>query len=235
MLWGPDPPPRPLAIAHRAANDAALLRKAAEVGVDIVEADVWVHRGRIEVRHLKTMGPIPFLWDRWELVPGWWQRVYLHELLPLVPPHVHLMLDLKGNSVAASERIAAELRGYPGPHPTVCARRWSILEPFRGAAVNLVHSAGTPRQLRALQELLRRGEANAVSIHQKLLTPEVVADLRHDAVMLMTWPVNQVDRMRDLVSWGVNGIISDSLEVLEELLETSGARAAPRPPAQTTQ
>ena len=56
-----------LAIAHRAGNSLDGLHQANLLDVDVVECDVHAHRGRLEVRHLKTAGPLPFLWDRWEL------------------------------------------------------------------------------------------------------------------------------------------------------------------------
>ena len=59
-----------LAIAHRAGNSLAGLHAANELGVDVIECDVHRHRGHLEVRHLKTAGPLPFLWDRWELAPA---------------------------------------------------------------------------------------------------------------------------------------------------------------------
>ena len=52
-----------LAIAHRAGNSLTELRQAAALGVDAIECNVH-ERGRLEVRHLKTAGPLPFLWDR---------------------------------------------------------------------------------------------------------------------------------------------------------------------------
>ena len=57
----------PFLVAHRAGNDLALLRRAEERGITHVEADLHLFRGRLEVRHLKTVGPLPILWDQWTL------------------------------------------------------------------------------------------------------------------------------------------------------------------------
>ena len=67
-----------LAIAHRAGNSLAGLREANRLGADVIECDVHAYRGRLEVRHLKTAGPLPFLWDRWEPVS------YTHLTLPTI-------------------------------------------------------------------------------------------------------------------------------------------------------
>ncbi len=49
----------PLLIAHRAGNDLNELAKAFAIGVDYAEADVWLYKNRLEVRHDKTTGLIP--------------------------------------------------------------------------------------------------------------------------------------------------------------------------------
>ena len=61
----------PFVVAHRAGNDLARLRAAEALRVPLIEADVHLFAGRLEVRHLKTLGPFPILWDRWELAPPW--------------------------------------------------------------------------------------------------------------------------------------------------------------------
>jgi hypothetical protein len=64
--------------------------------VPFVEADLHLYAGRLEIRHLKTLGPLPILWDRWSLAPPWAPRLLLDRLLGAMAPGTHLMLDLKG-------------------------------------------------------------------------------------------------------------------------------------------
>lgn len=230
--WRVNPPGHVLAIAHRAGNHPWLLEAATEAGVDVVEADIWPHRGRLEVRHMKTMGPIPLLWDRWKLEPGWRERLLLSRLLEAVSGPM-LMLDLKGWNAGASHRIreaAGEWLGS-GRGLTVCARNWRLLEPFRGTeGVNVVRSVGDEGELRAAWETLAREPVAGISIHQRLLTEEVVARLRQLVPVVMTWPINDEPLMRRLTGWGVNGIISDRMEVLEMLVaEQRGAKELSRP------
>src|SRR5687768_4778981 len=87
----------PFVVAHRAGNDLPRLREAAALGVPLAEADVHLHRGRIEVRHLKTAGPIPVLWDRWQLASYRTPRLHLETLLSAAAEGPELMLDLKGH------------------------------------------------------------------------------------------------------------------------------------------
>src|SRR5690348_2407672 len=96
-------------IAHRAGNDLARLRQAQRLGIAVVEADLHLYAGRIEVRHLKTLGPVPVLWDRWTLAPPWAPRLRLERLLAAVGAHTELMLDLKGRDRRLPALVAAAL------------------------------------------------------------------------------------------------------------------------------
>ena len=87
----------PFVVAHRAGNDLGILRRAEALAPRLVEADLHLRRGRVEVRHLKTLGPLPLLWDRWRLAPGWRPRLELPALLEAAAPGTELMLDLKGH------------------------------------------------------------------------------------------------------------------------------------------
>src|SRR3954470_21371543 len=99
----------PFLVAHRAGNDLALLRRAERVRARLIEADVHLRRGRLEVRHLKTLGPLPVLWDRWYLASPRTPRLELQELLASAAPDTALMLDLKGRDPELSRRVGALL------------------------------------------------------------------------------------------------------------------------------
>src|SRR5918997_223266 len=103
------PARRPVAVAHRAGNDLARLREAEARGFDVAEADVRLFRGRLEVRHHRTVGPIPVLWDRWALAPPWRPRLRLDELLAAADVRTHLLLDLKGSDLKLSALLADHL------------------------------------------------------------------------------------------------------------------------------
>jgi glycerophosphoryl diester phosphodiesterase len=197
-------------IAHRAGNDLPLLRKAEELGIELVEADVRLWRGRLEVRHLKTLGPIPILWDRWELANPRTPRLPLRDLLDAADARTELLLDLKGRNPRLSELVLAELRG--GRPVTVCARSWRLLGPFAGREdVTVVHSVGSRRELRRLLRRFGDRRLDGVSVHERLLDAPTAAELRRVAGLVMSWPVNSVQRARELTSLGVEGLITDDL------------------------
>jgi glycerophosphoryl diester phosphodiesterase len=219
----PATPEAPLTIAHRAGNHLHLMYEATQLGVDLIEADVHFHRGRLEVRHLKTMGPIPLLWDRWALVPAWRPRFFIAGLLEAAEPHAHLMFDLKGSDPELSAQLLAILREEAHGRPyTVCSQAWHLLEPFRHEShVTVVHSVGSERLLRRVPDVLTWHDKHAISIHSKLLDHRRVKALQQVAPTIMTWPINTQERLERVLDYGVNGIISDELDLLRTLVPQS--------------
>ena len=92
----------PLLIAHRAGNEPERLRAAERGGADVIEADLHLRRGRLELRHLKTVGSLPVYWDRWALAPPWRRFDDLGDLLAAAQPETALLLDLKGRDPAVA-------------------------------------------------------------------------------------------------------------------------------------
>jgi glycerophosphoryl diester phosphodiesterase len=196
-------------VAHRAGNDLKRLREAEALGIAHVEADVRLWRGRLEVRHLKTLGPIPVLWDRWRLANPFAPRLVLAELLASVGPRTGLILDLKGRNGELARRVLAALGDRPA---TVCARDWRLLQPFVDRpSIRVVHSVGTMRQLRRLHRRHAGARLEGVSIHERLLDASTAPELRRLSTFVMTWPVNTLQRAEELVALGIDGLISDDL------------------------
>ena len=214
----------PFLVAHRAGNRLADLKGAEALGVSLVEADVRLFRGRLEVRHLKTVGPIPILWDRWQLAAPWRPRLELGELLDATAPETELLLDLKGARLELAERVHDAISPCVGVRRfTVCARSWKLLAPFAELPVRRIHSVGSERQLRRLLQRVEEGRLEGISIHEKLLHRESIDSLRAVADVVMTWPVNQPERARELLRLGVHGLITDDAGLLarERVLEAA--------------
>ena len=219
----PTPLSLPFLVAHRAGNDLSMLRRAeAQPAVRLVEADVHLFRGRMEVRHLKTVGPVNILWDRWELADPRTARLLIERLLADAAPDTELMLDLKGRDPRLPRRLIAALAeaGERG-RLTVCSRNWAFLEPLASLpGVRVVHSVGSARQLAALRRRFAGRQLAGVSIHRKLLDAAVVADLRTRTDLILTWPVSDPAEARLLGEWGVDGVITERFEALAAELAT---------------
>ena len=213
-----------LAIAHRAGNDLATLRAAVELGVDVLEADVHVRAGRLEVRHSKHLRPLPVLWDRGaaglELSRTSVPQLELDALLRALDGTTSVMLDLKGPGGVGTRVAQAVHAAAPTAPLLVCSRWWPGLDPF--AALPEVRPVLTARNALELRRLPRRLAGGrrpyGVSVHRSLLSPAVVAALRERVEVVMTWGVNDLGTLADVVDVGVNGVISDDLDVLRRVL-----------------
>lgn len=217
------PPPHPLTIAHRAGNRLDRLGEALAAGVDYAEADLWLYRGRLEVRHEKTAGPLPILWDRWLLKPGWTRRLSLEELLAAIGDGGRLLLDLKGRDEGLAEALAKALeRAGAVDSVAFTSPTWSYLDRLSELLpeVTRFYTIGSLQRLAALRPRLERREIARVAIDSRMLTAEIVAELgRAEVETITTWAVETPEKAREVLAWGVRGITSDSLPLLVALRE----------------
>lgn len=217
-----------LAVAHRAGNDLATLRAAALEGADVLEADVHVFRGRLEVRHTKAVGPL--LYDQ-----GHWQAarrplLELDALLDAAPVGATLMLDLKGIGRAGLETARAVHERRPTSPLLVCARWWPAVAPFRDLpwARSLLSARGHVELARLHRRLHQDHAPYGVSVHLSLLDERVVARLRERVELVLTWPVDDAASLELARRVGVGGVITKDLEVLRQVVaDRSGL---PEPP-----
>jgi glycerophosphoryl diester phosphodiesterase len=212
-----------LAIAHRAGNDLAALRTAVELGVDVLEADVHVRAGRLEVRHSKHLRPLPLLWDRGpgglELSRTSVPQLELAALLDALDGSTAVMLDLKGPGRVGARVAELVHAAAPAAPVLACSRWWPGLTAFADLPwVRPVLTARTPLELRRLRRRLAAGgRPYGVSLHRSLLAPGVVPALREQVEVVMTWGVNDLGTLADVVDLGINGVISDEAEVLRRV------------------
>jgi glycerophosphoryl diester phosphodiesterase len=212
-----------LTIAHRAGNSLAGMHAANELGVDVIECDIHHYRGRLEVRHLRTAGPLPFLWDKGELVSGSAPRLGLEELLEADEHGTLFMLDLKGPWTWTGRAVARLLHEGGHHRPVlVCGRWWPSIDAMAHLPYVLpVLSARNRFELSRLRRRLAGGHRHGVrphgvSVHRSLLDRQVVAELHRDVEVVMTWPVNDVATLDSVLGFGVTGVISDESDILAE-------------------
>jgi glycerophosphoryl diester phosphodiesterase len=209
-----------LAIAHRAGNSLAGLHEANRLGVDVIECDVHHHRGRLEVRHLKTAGPLPFLWDRWELASASAPRLGLRELLEADRHGTTFMLDLKGRGADVGTAVATLLHEVARHRPVLaCGRAWPSVEtvaelPFAQAVLSVRNRVELVRLRRRLAD---GSPVHGVSLHRSLLHADLVEELRSRVEVVMTWPIDDAVTLDAVLAMGVNGIISNEPGVLAML------------------
>ncbi|MFC7280128.1 glycerophosphodiester phosphodiesterase [Paractinoplanes rhizophilus] len=191
-----------LAVAHRAGNSLTGLRAALAAGVDLVEADVWLRRDALEVRHGRAR--------RGAAAP------LLHEILAAAGDEPRLLLDLKGRSAGLAARVAEAVRD--GPPVAVCTKQWAMLDAFAGDPnVRRILSAANRLQLARLRARLRRAPADGVSVRLRLLTAPVVAELRRATDVVLAWPVDTAADLARAERLGVTGVVGKDLSLLSRL------------------
>ena len=190
---------------------APALKAAERLGITHIEADVRLYRKRLDIRHLKTVGPLPIYWDRWLLEAPWRPRLELHELLEATAPDTELVLDLKGRRVPLAERVLEAIAPYLAARQVhrVCAQ----LERARAVRRHAQSAPSTRWEARVSFASSCAAspvtQLEGVSIHERLLDADSAAALRAIAETIMTWPVNRPERARELLGLGVDGLITD--------------------------
>jgi glycerophosphoryl diester phosphodiesterase len=225
----PTPAHRPIAIAHRAANDLGRLRKAQAIGADYVECDIWRYQGRLEVRHEKTLGPLPIRWDRWKLEWKGPPRLVLEQLVEAWRGPAPLLLDLKGWDDAVPAHVL-QVVGDASQQVqfAVTARTWRLLDPFAEIpGIAAFPSAGSDADIERLRTMGPKPNWTGIAVHRKLLTQERVAQLRELAPLVTTWPINSLEALVDVLGYGVDGVTSDNLDVIRYIVQSRQAVPGP--------
>lgn len=215
----PGEPRRLLAVAHRSGNTVEGLREALAAGVDLVEADVHAFRGRLEIRHHRSLGALPYVWDKTGVVRSHHRdRLELAEVIDALGDDHRLMIDLKGVHPRLAPRVAEVLRASsPGRSLTVCTKSWWMLDAF-DVPVRRVLSAASRRGLARLRARVAAGPVHGVSVRLSMLTPDVVAELHRATDLVMAWPVDTPDALAEASRVGADAVISKDLDLLRGVL-----------------
>ncbi|MGN6033102.1 MAG: glycerophosphodiester phosphodiesterase [Thermomicrobiales bacterium] len=215
---------RPLAIAHRAGNHAALAERAIAHGADLLETDVWLHRDILEVRHDERVTlfgwSLPLLHDGWRL--HWMSRSLrrIESLLDETPIDARLFLDLKGTSPALGVQLVAWINEHhPERHIIVCGRSWDQLDAIEALPnVVAIYSVGDEGELAAFWDHVGRLDYPAISLNHRLATPDVMERLKAMHALVICWTVNDAERMETLRALGVDGVTTDRLDLIDRIV-----------------
>lgn len=227
------PPGRPLAIAHRAGNDRTLAQRAIELGADMLETDVWLHRDLLEVRHderIRLFGfELPLLHNGWKLRRLARSLRRIDALLNETPIETRLFLDLKGTSPTLGVRLVEWIGEHqPERHIIVCGRAWDQLDAIEALPhVAAVYSVGDESELASFWTHVTRLDFPAISLRHTLATPEVMARLKAMNALVICWTVNDPTRVASLRALGVDGFTTDNLAIIASLVAERGSTRIP--------
>ena len=221
------------AIAHRAGNNFHALEQALLTTADAIECDFWHAGGRLALRHERRLGPIPLLVDKW-FIRFQVGELSLRTMLDQIAGRTDLFIDIKSKTPRAADALLALHRDHADllPPVRICSPQWRVLDRIAEAHTDLplYYSIGHEPRVEALLRRVGEGHpATGTSIRHTLLTRER-ADAFHAAGLeIFAWTVNNADRARELLDWGVEGIISDDFAMFDALGNLPPERTAAAP------
>jgi glycerophosphoryl diester phosphodiesterase len=197
-----------LAVAHRTPASAPACRALADLGVAAFEADVQLIRGELVVSHFLPV--VPGLHrDGWVLSRTA-RAEPLAAVLARVPAPARVLVDLKTETPAAAEAVAAVVAGTPDRWYASC-KRWDLLPALAAAGVPTWRSVATRQALAAV--LRAPADARPVTVRHSYLDRATVARLRAITPEVVAWTVNDVRRAAQLADLGITGLTSDDPRV----------------------
>jgi hypothetical protein len=209
-----------LLVAHRSPGTLAQCRAVADAGATVFEVDVQIWRGRLVVSHYLPVLRTAVRRDGWRFVRGWHERrePLLAHVAALVPPDRVVLLDLKETELGRrAELLAAVAATLPSSgRYLACTPIADDLEVLRDKGFSTWRTIGDRRQLDAVLAGERLAD-DAVTVNHKLLSRAVVDRLHVLSNTVVAWTVNDVRRAVWLRDNGVDGVTTDSTDVMREL------------------
>lgn len=217
---------QPLLLGHRGSphqareNTLEAFRLALEAGLDGLELDV--HRTKDGILaiyhdfHLENKAIAALEWAELQSIAPWMPR--LEQVLELAEtfPKCRLNLELKsmpGDSDGREAALTQMVNAWPHRD-----RAW--ISSFDPLALIRLHKAEVKVELGLLYdneemlELLPCLKVQGVHPHHRLLTQENIAAFKDKGLFVSTWTVNDPARAKQLLQWGVNGLIGDYPQIL---------------------
>lgn len=214
------------AIAHRAPASASRCAELVALGVSVFEIDVQAIDGVLVSSHfLPFGGPARLRRDRWSFTVRRRaaREIALARAVAMIPQPARVLLDLKTDVGDAAVELVDHLAAADGVDPARClvsTKGWHTLDALRGHGYPTWRTVADPRALATVLAGPPVPDA-AVTVRHQLLTAEVVARLHAAGTPVMTWTVNDPARAEALLGFGVDGITSDSVEVLRRVASGS--------------
>lgn len=239
-------------IAHAYGNNPHAVARALDAGVDVIEADIWLRKGKVCVRHERHLGRLPLLADRpmrshppgpfsLRLGRRYYVRLDLHprrleDLMDDVGERAGLLLDTKGRyrpgeAIDFAQEVARQV-GERGANSrvAVCGQNFELLDCFRMVApdIEVRYSIERPDQWRRFCWMVESGEpVSRICIQHRFVDKEKADFIRKKRIHAYYWTVDDAGEAARLVEMGANGIISNDLSLLAGLCtgEPSAKRA----------
>jgi len=221
---------KPLVIGHRGAmgheteNTLASVQKAMELGVDMIEIDVFnISSGETVVFHdekvdrlANSTGNIEeynIVQLRQLTLEGGHKIPMLQDVLKLMNNQVALNIELKGagtaNRVNHIVNYYIEKEGWSPDNFVISSFKWDELRAVREINKDIKIAILTENDPVEAIEVAKELNAVAINPHYKALTLENVAEIQSEGLKVYTWTVNEPEDIQKMMEFGVDGIITN--------------------------
>jgi hypothetical protein len=198
-----------LVVGHNVGDELVTATDAVAFGVGAVEIDVRNIDGGLSASHDQ---PLPFLEDIAFRGPSLARSWAVAALRPTV------LLHFKDHSDAFVKQVADFLATRPPRRLVIQTSALSTLASVKrriphAERLLLIFTPAELAQVRANPAM--DGVADGISVDQSLVTPAVQRWVRHRrGLRLFVWTVNDAARLKELIHYGADGVMTDNLDLM---------------------
>lgn len=221
---------KPLVIGHRGAmgheteNTLASVQKAMDLGVDMIEIDVFnIYSGETVVFHDERVERLSNSGGKVEdynivdlkqlILDGNHKIPMLQDVLKLIDNKVALNIELKGSDTADRVNFITNVyirdRGWSPENFIISSFKWDELRKMRELNKDVQIAVLTEED--PLEAIAVAKELNAVAINPnyKTLNEENTSKIQEEGFKIYTWTVNEPEDIQKMKDYGVDGIITN--------------------------
>ncbi|NJB36731.1 glycerophosphodiester phosphodiesterase [Croceivirga sp. JEA036] len=221
---------KPLVIGHRGAmgyeteNTLASVQKAMDMGVDMIEIDVFnIKSGETVVFHDKKLDRLGNaggnieeynLYDLKKVILDGNHRIpLLQDVLKLINNKVALNIELKGDGTANRVNFITDYyvknRGWEWKNIVISSFNWEELRRLRKLNPEIAIAVLTEEDPVAAIAVAKELNAVAINPYFEELTQEKVDKIQSEGFKVFTWTVNEPAAIKKMQEFGVDGIITN--------------------------
>ncbi|AWX44055.1 Glycerophosphodiester phosphodiesterase [Flagellimonas maritima] len=212
------------AMGHETENTLASVQKAMDLGVDMIEIDVFkISSGEIVVFHderverLSNSGGLIEEYNIFDvnklILNGNHKIPMLQDVLKLIDNQVALNIELKGGNTAEKVNFIVEnyvdKKGWTLDNFIISSFKWDELRKMRKFNQNIKIAILTEED--PIDAIPIAKELNAVAINPffESLTEENINRIQSEGLKVYTWTVNETEDIQKMKNFGVDGIITN--------------------------
>lgn len=221
---------KPLVIGHRGAmgheteNTLASVQKALDLGVDMIEIDVFkISSGELVVFHDQTVDRLtngPGNIEEYNIsdlsrliLDGGHKIPMLQDVLKLIDNKVVLNIELKGANTADKVNHTIDFytksRGWSPENFIISSFNWDELRAMRKLNKNVAIAVLTEDDPLDAIEVGKELNAVAINPYFKNLDADVAKKIKEAGFKIYTWTVNEPEDIVAMKNLGVDGIITN--------------------------